>query len=126
MDNLTIQEAEQSQAMAEQKKEEEKSIAEQKLEQIKEPIQLVGSELLTSGINGVGNYLTKKTGIQAFKNIGDNIKKNGFEKGFNDTLGKARKEIENKGSKKLNDALNQVENKKKDIQKAVSSKIDDV
>lgn len=124
MDNQLL--AEQSQAQAEQKKEEDKSIAEQKLEQIKEPIQLVGAELLTSGINGVGSYLTKKTGIQAFQSMGENIKKNGFEKGFNDTLGKARKEIGSKGSKKLNDALNQVENKKKDIQKAVTNKVQDV
>jgi len=127
--NILLQQAQgaidQSQEIAEQKKEEAQSIAEQKIAQVKEPIQLIGAELLTNSVNSIGSYLTKKTGIQAFKTMGDNIKKNGFEKGFTDTLGKAKDEVGKKGSQKLNQAIAEVENKKKDIQKAVQGKIDD-
>jgi len=45
-------------------------LAEQKKQQIEEPFDLIGSELLRGGIEGLGKNLVKKTGIKAFQNLG--------------------------------------------------------
>lgn len=103
-----------------------KSFAEQKLAQIKEPINLVGSEMAFSGLSGIGSYLSKKSGIKAFEGIGDAIKKDGFQKGFQNILAKGKKEIVQKGNAKLGDALKKIQDSKGEIQKALGNKVSDL
>ena len=103
-----------------------KSLAEQKLAQIKEPINLIGSEMAFSGLSGIGSYLSKKSGIKAFEGIGDAIKKDGFQKGFQNILAKGKKEIVEKGNAKLGDALKKIQDSKGEIQKALGDKVSDL
>ena len=103
-----------------------KSLAEQKLAQIKEPINLIGSEMAFSGLSGIGSYLSKKSGIKAFEGIGDAIKKDGFQKGFQNILAKGKKEIVEKGNTKLGDALKKIQDSKGEIQKALGDKVSDL
>ena len=121
--NNSILEANQALAAGRQQAEEKQSIAEQKLSQIKEPLNLIGSEMAFSGIGGIGKYLSKKTGIKAFEGLGDAIKKDGFEKGFSNIINNGKKEIVGKASNKLSSVLNQVESKKADIQESIKKSI---
>ena len=121
--NNSILEANQALAAGRQQAAEKQSIAEQKLSQIKEPLNLIGSEMAFSGIGGIGKYLSKKTGIKAFEGLGDAIKKDGFEKGFSNIINNGKKEIVGKASNKLSSVLNQVESKKADIQESIKKSI---
>tara|TARA_R110002074_G_scaffold131801_1_gene274527 strand:- start:4343 stop:4690 length:348 start_codon:yes stop_codon:yes gene_type:complete len=114
--NNSIVQANQAIAAGRQQAAEKQSIAEQKLAQIKEPLNLIGSEMAFSGIGGIGKYLSKKTGIKAFEGLGDAIKKDGFEKGFSNIINNSKKEIVGKASDRLSSVLNQVESKKGDIE----------
>tara|TARA_R110001606_G_scaffold269605_2_gene418169 strand:- start:1519 stop:3897 length:2379 start_codon:yes stop_codon:yes gene_type:complete len=121
--NNSILEANQALAAGRQQAAEKQSIAEQKLSQIKEPLNLIGSEMAFSGINGIGKYLSKKTGIKAFEGLGDAIKKDGFEKGFSNIVNNGKKEIVGKASDRLSSVLNQVEGKKADIESSIKKSI---
>ena len=121
--NNSIVQANQAIAAGRQQAAEKQSIAEQKLAQIKEPLNLIGSEMAFSGIGGIGKYLSKKTGIKAFEGLGDAIKKDGFEKGFSNIINNSKKEIVGKASDRLSSVLNQVESKKGDIESSIKKSI---
>ena len=90
--------AQQAQASATAQKQQEEQIALEKAQEIKDPINMVGMEMARSGLNGIGSYVSKKSGIKAFEGLGEAIKSKGFEGGFAHILGRAKSEISSKVS----------------------------
>ena len=72
--------------------EQNRQIELEKQQDWKEPLNLVGSELLRSGGNNIGKYLAQKTGLKTFEGFGDLVAKKGFTGAFTEALNKAKDE----------------------------------
>lgn len=92
LNNSGIQTAESISESAKQNLLLAQQLANQKKSEINEPLNMIGAELLTGGISGLGKSVAKRTGIKSFEKLG--------KEDLAKTLVSAGKEVSNKVIKK--------------------------
>merc|ERR1711935_714473 len=80
-------------------------IKEQEFEKYREPLNMVGGELLRESGNKLGARIAKSTGIKAFENIGETISKKGLSGGLTQALARGQSEFTSKVTNTISKSL---------------------